>query len=224
MDYKLTRSSRRTVSISINKNAEVEVRAPLKMSAAEVDRIVNSKQKWITEHRRMKLDSNEQRAEFKLNFGDKLTLRGVEYVLEARQESLTGFDGVCFYAPDGCDSAQLKTAVVKVYKLIADKLIKSRVAYYAEKMSVTPAAVKINSAKTRWGSCSGRDSINFSWRLVMAGDDIVDYVVVHELAHIKEHNHSDNFWAEVGKVMPDYKARQQGLKVLQKKLSVEDWD
>ena len=90
-------------------------------------------------------------------------------------------------------------------------------------MNVTPIAVKVNSAKTRWGSCSGRNSINFSWRLIMADDDVIDYVIVHELAHIKEHNHSDRFWAVVASVLPDYKMRQAKLKILQKKLASEDW-
>jgi len=119
---------------------------------------------------------------------------------------------------------EIKRAVIRVYRLVAKNLLTNKVAGYAKQMGVTPIAVKINGAKTHWGSCSGKNSINFSWRLVMADDDVIDYVVVHELAHIKEHNHSDRFWAVVEGVLPDYKARQAKLKELQKRLAHEDWE
>ena len=90
-------------------------------------------------------------------------------------------------------------------------------------MSVTPSAVRINGAKTRWGSCSGKKSINFSWRLIMASDDVIDYVVVHELAHLLELNHSARFWAVVEKILPDCRERRKQLRELQKRLATEDW-
>ena len=96
----------------------------------------------------------------------------------------------------------------------AAAVIPERVAFYAKLMGVTPAAVKINGAKTRWGSCSGKNSLNFSWRLMLCEPDAVDYVVVHELAHIREHNHSPRFWAVVAEVLPDYKARRKMLREL----------
>ena len=94
----------------------------------------------------------------------------------------------------------------------AKEIIPARVAYYSRIMNVTPTAVKIGGAKTRWGSCSGKNSLNFSWRLMLTNDDAIDYVVVHELAHILEHNHSKRFWAVVENVMPDYRERRKGLK------------
>ena len=98
-----------------------------------------------------------------------------------------------------------------------------RVAHFAEKMGAAPAAVKINRAKARWGSCSAKKNLNFSWRLMMADDDVIDYVVVHELAHLKEMSHSPRFWAIVEGVLPDYRARQSRLRALQRRLSCEDW-
>ncbi|MDR2568929.1 MAG: M48 family metallopeptidase, partial [Oscillospiraceae bacterium] len=75
-----------------------------------------------------------------------------------------------------------------------------------------------------WGSCSAKKSLNFSWRLIMADEDVIDYVVVHELAHLIEMNHSVRFWAVVERVLPDYRERQKWLRELQRKLNVEDWD
>ena len=87
---------------------------------------------------------------------------------------------------------------------------------YAEIVGVSPTAVKINSASTRWGSCSSKGSLNFSWKLILAPEDVSDYVVVHELCHIKHMDHSPAFWAEVGKVIPDWRDKREALKDVQK--------
>ncbi len=92
--------------------------------------------------------------------------------------------------------------------------IPERVAHFAKIMHVQPTGIKITSAKTRFGSCSGKNSLCFSWRLMLYPPEAVDYVVVHELAHIQEKNHSPAFYAVVAAVLPDYKAREQLLKQL----------
>lgn len=94
----------------------------------------------------------------------------------------------------------------------AAEIIPKRVEYYAKEMGVQPMGIKITSAKTRFGSCSGKNSLCFSWRLLLYPPEAVDYVVVHELAHIREKNHSPAFYAVVASVLPDYKAREQLLK------------
>lgn len=95
----------------------------------------------------------------------------------------------------------------------AEETIPQRVAFYAKIMGVQPSGIKITSAKTRFGSCSGKNSLCFSWRLMLYPPEAVDYVVVHELAHIREKNHSPAFYAVVAAVLPDYKAREQLLKL-----------
>ena len=94
----------------------------------------------------------------------------------------------------------------------AKELLPDRVAHYAAIMSVTPTSVKITSARTRFGSCSGKNGICFSLYLMQYPEEAIDYVVVHELAHIRHHDHSPAFYAEVAKVMPDYRARMKLLK------------
>ena len=71
--------------------------------------------------------------------------------------------------------------------------------------------MKITDARTRWGSCSTRGSLNFSWRLVMAPPAVIDYVILHELAHLKIHNHSSNFWSRVAQLVPDYREHKKWL-------------
>ena len=95
---------------------------------------------------------------------------------------------------------------------LAERVLPLKVAYYAERMGVKPTSVKITSAKTRFGSCNSKNGICFSWRLMQKPQEAIDYVVVHELAHIKQHNHSPAFYKVVEKEMPDYKERVRLLR------------
>lgn len=97
-------------------------------------------------------------------------------------------------------------------KLKAQKIIPERVEYFSKLMGLKPSSVKINLAKTRFGSCSPKNSLNFSAFLMLYPDEAIDYVVVHELAHIKYHNHSKDFYGLIEKYMPDYKERIKMLK------------
>lgn len=91
-------------------------------------------------------------------------------------------------------------------------VIPERVRYYAEIMGVTYGRITIRHQKTRWGSCSAKGNLNFNCLLMMAPIEVLDYVVVHELAHRKQMNHSQAFWNEVAAVLPDYKNRKKWLK------------
>ena len=103
-------------------------------------------------------------------------------------------------------------ALERWYREQARKRIAWRTAYFARHMGVTYGRISIRAAKTRWGSCSAEGNLNFHWKLILMPPEILDYVVVHELAHRKEMNHSDRFWAEVERVLPDYRQRRAWLK------------
>ena len=103
--------------------------------------------------------------------------------------------------------AQIDTLTQQARSVIPD-----RVAYYAPAVGVTYGRITIRSQRTRWGSCSSRGNLNFNCLLMLAPEKVVDYVVVHELCHRKEMNHSPRFWAEVERILPDYRQSKRWLK------------
>jgi len=223
VEYTLNRSKRKTLGIYI-KDGGVEVRAPLKCPKFEIENFLKTKEAWITEKLHKSKKQVEMKKAFTLDYGNKILFRGAEYPIVERECTRIGFNGECFYCPPNLSHEHIKDICIKIYRNLAKNYITERVAVYAGQMGVTPAAVKINSATTRWGSCSSRKNLNFSWRLIMASDDVIDYVSVHELAHLLEMNHSNRFWAIVEKTLPDYQERQLELRKLRRKLNTEDWN
>ena len=223
-EYSIKRSNRKTVAIYI-RDGLVEVRAPIKTPLQNIERFVALKEKWIIEKLEYTKTRFEQRESFQLDYGALLLYRGGEYPLVARQGSFIGYDNDtrCFYMPVGLTSAQIKKYAIEIYKMLAKRDIPKRVFELSEQMRLVPGAIKINSAKTRWGSCSGKKSLNFSWMLIMADDEVIDYIIVHELSHLIHMDHSTEFWSVVKEQLPDYEARRDRLKQLSYKLSQQDW-
>ena len=221
--YKIVRSNRKTMAIHVNKVAEVEVRVPFHVKEREIKAFVNQKQDWIRKHLSKIQEAQANRQAFVLGYGSILRLAGREYFLRERAGNGAGFDGQCFYLPANLPDDMIKQALIQVYEQLAKQVLTGRTKEFSEVTGWMPAGVKVNRAKTRWGSCSSKGNINFSWRLIMAPEEVIDYVVVHELAHLQEMNHSPRFWAEVASVLPDYKERQKKLKEFQKQIANEDW-
>ena len=224
MEYILIRSKRKTLSIQISKEAEIMVKAPLYLSKHIIEEFINSKKNWIIEKQSMIKSFNDKKSRFSLNYGDKVLFRGKEYTIRCDYKNKIYFEDDSLYLPSTLKESDIKLFIIKLYKLLAKKLLNERVYHYKNMMNVSPISVKINSASTRWGSCSYKGSLNFSWKIVFAKDELIDYIVVHELAHIKEHNHSKYFWDEVRFVLPDYKQRQKQLNEIEHKLKCENWD
>ncbi len=160
MEYRIIRSSRRTLGLEITPEGELLVRAPRRVSTRQIQSFVEAHQAWIEKH-----------------MAKVRSAAVVEPLSDAELKALT---------------AQAKT-------VFAD-----RVAYYAPKVGVTYGRITIRHQKTRWGSCSRQGDLNFNCLLLLAPPEVLDSVVVHELCHRKEMNHSQRFYAEVLRVFPDY--------------------
>ena len=224
MKYNLIRSKRKTIAIHITKDAKVEVRAPLKAKQEDIDDFVASKKEWIKKNQKKVRETKESKLNFVINYGDRIRLIGKKYPLIEEKGSGMGFNGFCFYLPSGLSASARKSAVIHLYKNQAKEILTERTMTFGKMLGLVPKAVKVNDAKTRWGSCSSKGNINFSWRLIMADGDVIDYVIVHELAHLIELNHSPRFWAVVESILPDYERRKKKLKQFQKEIAYEDWD
>ena len=221
VEYTLTRSKRKTIGLYI-KDGILEIRTPLKCSQSEIDKLVAEKENWIRDKLSYSKSLSKKREDFTLNYGSKILYLGEEYPIIKKAGSRVGFDNG-FYMPQDLSQDEIKDACIQIYRLLAKRDLTNKAHEFSKQMNVMPVAVKINDAKTRWGSCSSRKSINFSWRLIMADSAVVDYVTVHELAHLTEMNHSAKFWSIVENVLPDYRERKSRLRKLQKRLSTENW-
>jgi predicted metal-dependent hydrolase len=225
IQYTLIRAKRKTLSMKVQPDGSLLVKAPPRATNTDIERFIKNNEKWISVHVENRKELFAKKNSFTLEPNDNLRLCGKLYPLKERAGGHAGFDeGVCFYVPQSMSDADIKRAVIVVYKALAGKILNAKVYKYAATMDVRFTGIKINSAKSRWGSCSALNKLHFCWRLVMADDDIVDYVVVHELAHCMFFNHSKKFWDFVGKVLPDYADRRRRLRDFEKVLAREDWD
>lgn len=222
IEYTIKRSKRKTIGIYVTESG-VEVRAPTKCSKARIEDFLLRKQEWIIESLDTIHTRKQNKESFCLNYGDKILYRGELYPIVKKDIDHAIFDQTSFYLPPNLDPNKIKATCVELYKQLAFIHLSKRAQFFAKQMGVEPTAIKISNAKRNWGSCSTKKSINFAWRLIMATDEVIDYVVVHELAHIAHMNHSKKFWELVQSVMPEYKQYHEQLKKLDKKLANEDW-
>lgn len=162
--YTLKRQKRKTLSLQINDDLTLTVKAPFFVTKQEIDKFVLNHTDWLEK----KLGQLQEREKIKANLTDEKI-------------------------------AELKEKAVRI--------IPQRVEYYSHLMGLVPTGVKITSAQKRFGSCSGKNSLCFSYILMLYPIRAIDYVVVHELAHIRHHNHSREFYKLIEKYMPDYKQR-----------------
>lgn len=206
---KIIRTKRSTIALIVDTNGELIVRAPYYASDDEIESLVAQEQVWIEQKTVERRKQKEERPALQVKEGEFISYLGKECPIYQDEEKSGYFDGEAFHLPK---SGNLKIPLSEWYKRQAHKILKERVSIYAEKMGVAPTGVSITSAKTRWGSCSGRNHLNFSWHLIMCPLDVVDYVVVHELCHIWHKDHSRDFWNSVGEYDREYKAHEQYLK------------
>lgn len=217
--YSIIRSKRKTIAITITPDAKLVVRAPLRTSVEYIDKLVTEKNDWI---RRKITEILERPASEKKQFvdGEEFLFLGKKYTLKITGDPLPGVelrDNLCVSGKIG---PEIPTLLTGWYKMQAGKIIGDRCQSWAKIVGRTPVSIRISHATRRWGSCSTRGTLCFSWRLVLAPPEIIDYVIVHELVHLIHHNHSKRFWGNVGTVMPDYRERKNWLKVHEQVLTI----
>lgn len=209
---------RRTVGISVKAPGEICVRAPVGISDAELIRIVSSKAAWILKQQRVLREAADNVTRISWSSGDELLLQGERYRLEIRVDKswrkpeIVHENGIILIRTASDDRAYLRRLMLQWYGRQATAKITGRLQYYAALLNLKPGDIRVKNQKSRWGSCSGGNNLNFNWRLVMAPEKVMDYVIIHELCHIRIKNHSDKFWRMVARFMPDYAQQRQWLR------------
>ena len=213
--YVLRRTRRRTIGLSIDQRG-LRVGAPPRATLAEIETLIRKHGEWVGQ----KLDVWRERrrsAPQQIADGTQLPYLGGTLVIrltegnnhvrweETAQTTLT----LCLRAED-----QAASVLEKALRRKALEHFAGRLAHQAGRLAMPAPPLRLSSARTRWGSCSLKTGIRVHWRLIHCAPRIIDYVIVHELAHLREMNHGPRFWAIVDRYCPDYRSIRSELKTL----------
>lgn len=218
VEYTVKFGKRKTIQIKVAYPDKVTISVPNSMPKYQAIDFVNNRADWIFE----KVGEFQKRAISvpKRNFktGDIWLYLGKEYTLyvlktEGLKKPEVYIEGDKLIVKlDSEEPKQVEAALEKWYRVQAQKVILERVSHYQRYFSQKPRSVNVKTQKKRWGSCTGRDDLLFNWKCVMANIEALDYIVVHEMCHMVEKNHSKAYWQLVEKIYPSYKKEKLWLK------------
>lgn len=210
IDY-IQRTARKTLSIIINEKGEVTIKAPKRMSESDIYKFVQSKEKWINS----KVNSIKQQNEINNDlFNYKCILFcGKKYrvIKDTKAKDIQLEEGIITIKK----LSSLKREVRVLEKFLKNKcleIVGQRLKYFSNIMQLEPQKVVLMNSKRKWGTCDSDQVISFNWRIIMLTPNLIDYVIVHELSHLIEMNHSPAFWAIVSAVLPNVKQLRSTLK------------
>jgi predicted metal-dependent hydrolase len=218
INYTVNRSRKRkkTISLQISDKSELVIAAPYFTPIGEISRFVQEKQNWIhktiQKHKEEAIKNKVKEyitGEMFYYLGESFPL---EVFFEKNERQGLAFWSNRFYLNTADAAEKGMSYFVAWYKKKAKQHLRKRVDFFNRELNLRAKSVKITSAEKRWGSCSADDNLSFSFRLIMAPAAIIDYVVVHELMHIKEKNHSAAFWGLIEACLPEYKTHRRWLK------------
>lgn len=222
LHYRLERRQRRTVGLKITAEGLI-VHAPARISLSLLETLILQKSDWIlkklhTAHQKQLPALQWQDGEQLLLLGNTVTL-AVRY--DVRAKAVNHQPGLLELAmPNHHEAPAVARKVLQWYKKQAFADFARRLEIFSAKLGVPLPKLLISNARTRWGSCNSKREIRLNWRLLQAPPHLINYVVCHELAHLKEMNHSAKFWAVVASIYPDYKAAEKELKIWSPSLHV----
>ncbi len=207
---KIIRSKRKSISIVITQGGDLIVNAPLGVNERRILEVVEKHSKWIEE----KLKQVQQKSAKSKSFveGEEFLFLGNTYklyILKNQDEPLV-FNNAFYLSKDFQHVG--KKIFISWYKKKAYEVISERVDLWAKRHDFNYTNLRITDAQRRWGSCSSKKTLSFSWRLIMAPLEVIDYVVVHELSHLLYPNHGKMFWLKVRSIIPEYELYDNWLK------------
>jgi len=213
--YTLKRSNRKTASIYVERDGQITLIAPEALSKQQIEMVLEEKRRWIYKNLAEWHDLNATRIERQFVNGEGFLYLGRSYRLKLvpkQDEPLVLKDGY-FCLRSGLRPGERVAAFREFYRDKGLVRINERVGYFKARMDVEPKSVKILDLKHRWASWTPGGNLNFHWKCMMSPMKILDYIVVHELAHLIYPDHSAKFWNEVDKLLPDFSERKEWLRV-----------
>jgi predicted metal-dependent hydrolase len=208
---KLVRSRRRTIALIVNADATLTVRAPVNTPLDYIEKLVYRKSRWINE-KVATIQSRPHAPSKRFVSGESFFYLGDPYRLRIVSEAATPLEFREEFILNREHHNEARNLLTTWYREQAESIIPKRVMWHAHRAGIQFGKVRITNARKCWGSCGHRNNLNFSWRLIVLPLRVVDYVVVHELAHILEKNHSRAFWRKVAVMCPRYKATIEWLR------------
>ena len=213
ISYLLIRKYRRSISLRITKDGLI-VNAPILVSKIHIKKIIISKEKWI----KSKLNLIKMKAPpFTLRNGHKFNLLGkiVRFKITEGKKKIYLQNNSCFISFNAISKEdKLKKYFIDWLKEYALDYFIIRVNFHSKKNNLFPNKVLLSNAKTKWGSCNNKKEVRLNWRLIQSSASIIDYVICHELSHLKFMDHSQQFWSLVGEIFPSYKETKKQLKLV----------
>ena len=206
----IIRSKRKTVALIIERDGNLTVRAPLNIDPTEIESLVAQKSGWIRE--RQEWIRSNLPPPHRYQAGEHFFFLGLKYPLQIVEHQKVPLVLDQAFKIDLKAYPDARVIFKEWYKKHARKFIGERATALSARHNLKYNRLRITSARTRWGSCSTRKTLSFTWRLVMAPPEVIDYVVIHELAHLKHHRHTSEFWKLVEQLCPEYRARRGWLK------------
>lgn len=205
---------RKTASIYV-KEGKVRILVPKNISKERIESLLKSKSRWIQskiKEQSIPLPYKEREAVS----GEYFSYLGINYCLMIIGGVIEGVKFANGYisvtVKDSSDHKQIKSLLRCWYIDRAKEQLLIRIAYYGEKLDLTPTSVIVRDFKSRWGSCHSNGQLKFNWRIILAPHNVLDYLVVHELIHLKIPNHSPKYWKVVESIMPDFVAAKNWLR------------
>lgn len=223
IEYSFKRSHRaRRLRMQINEEGKLMIIAPLSISLEKIEHFISGNGEWIEKHIQKAKEKHQKIIPHRYQTGDVFWLLGeacqliVKTSSKKRSKVQWQKNQLCVSIDKNtAESAQggaVKKSLAIFFKKKADEVIRDRLEYLNEAYGFKYNWVTLRDQKSRWGSCSKKGNLNFNWRLIMAPIEIIDYVVVHELCHLRHLNHSHQFWSMVAESIHDHKARRRWLK------------
>ena len=213
--YEVVRSRRSTADIVVERDGRVMVRAPSRLSTQRIDEIVRSKSLWIYKTLAEWCEANATRIEREFRNGEGFLYLGRSYRLSLvpdQKEPLQLKNGRFRLSSQIAGRGAAAEAFRQFYIDHGQKRIRARVDHFAPKVGVHPRRMEVRELGHRWASCSPKGNLAFHWRCMMAPPSVLDYIIVHELCHLHHLDHSERFWNEVDKVLPNHGERKEWLR------------